>query len=410
MENIIPIIEDNKPFSPFYFYSSFIRRVGEFYLKNREEKAEFCLFEKNTGYYSIDPIAFPLLISLVEQLKKYHKSGPLKLYLTNTPSTIDALEFFFKTHFFYVVGNNTNPSFPIGANIFSFDERYLGGFHGKSFRADHKIRGYSLLEDNLQNMIVEIQTDEGKRDYLIEYFTFKVQEHFSDLLNDNEYTEILRNDFIKILSELITNGVLHSKSTVYALMFVDRYKTKFSISDNGIGLYESLKGKEISWSYNKFQLFDKLSQELTLRGTEKQKASLLAIFETLYFSMLKDRQGLFDLVCKVVLISDGYFRLHNDYAQIIISHRLYNELLPLVEIRREIINTHDSFLYEKIDDKTYNARLKALTEKSFDAIIDFSLKVSEKYNLDVKFSAIRFYQVRFKGVHIEVEIPNNSML
>ena len=29
----------------------------------------------------------------------------------------------------------------------------------------------------------------------------------------------------------------------------------------------------------------------------------------------------------------------------------------------------------------------------------------KKYSEDVKFSAIRTYNVRFKGVHIEVEIP-----
>lgn len=35
---------------------------------------------------------------------------------------------------------------------------------------------------------------------------------------------------IVILSELITNSVLHSQSTVFALMFVDRYKTKSILS------------------------------------------------------------------------------------------------------------------------------------------------------------------------------------
>ena len=30
----------------------------------------------------------------------------------------------------------------------------------------------------------------------------------------------------------------------------------------------------------------------------------------------------------------------------------------------------------------------------------------DKYNNDYRYSSIRFYSVKFKGVHIEVEIPN----
>jgi hypothetical protein len=42
-------------------------------------------------------------------------------------------------------------------------------------------------------------------------------------------------------------------------------------------------------------------------------------------------------------------------------------------------------------------------------ILDYFLKlyknICDKYNNDFKYSSIRFYNVRFKGVHIEVEIP-----
>ena len=40
------------------------------------------------------------------------------------------------------------------------------------------------------------------------------------------------------------------------------------------------------------------------------------------------------------------------------------------------------------------------------AFIQFYQNTAEKFSNDVKYSSIRFYNVRFRGVHIEVEIPN----
>ncbi|MBK7587902.1 MAG: ATP-binding protein [Bacteroidetes bacterium] len=100
-----------------------------------------------------------------------------------------------------------------------------------------------MEDDNLLTEIQKYKNEEAQRDFLISHYTYQVREHFEELLFDNEFTEYLHDTYIDILSELITNGVLHSKSNTFALMFVDKYKTKFSISDNGIGLEESIRTK-----------------------------------------------------------------------------------------------------------------------------------------------------------------------
>jgi hypothetical protein len=285
----------------------------------------------------------------------------------------------------------------------------LGGFKGKSIRTEHKLRCYSLNDDNLKNKLIEFNEGESaKRDYLVEYYTYKVKEHFYDLLFENDTTNHLTNEFIEILAELITNGVLHSKSDAFVLMFSDKFKTKFAISDNGIGLYESLNNKkDASEFYVKFELLKSLSSSFPLRIDEKIKNSVLILFETLYYSMLKDRQGLFDLMCNVVIDCSGYFRLHTDNAQIIVSARMLNELSKLYETRLQILSTHHSLLFGKIKNQDFKEIMVNLKEICKKQMIELAGSILKKHSDDSRFSALRIFEVRFKGVHIEVEIPNS---
>jgi len=415
MSNQIPIIYKDKSLTPFVFYSEFLLDVAKFYSEknDKENTVEFKLIEGNDleftrkNYY-IDPITLPLLLSLFQQLKNHHKK-PIKLHLSNTPITIDVLEYLYRSQFFYITGDNINPNFPLGRNILDFDDVYLGGFKGKSIRTDHKLRCYSLNDDNLKNKLIKITEGEpAKRDYLVQHYTYKVKEHFYDLLFENYTTNHLTNEFIEILAELITNGVLHSKSDAFVLMFSDKFKTKFAISDNGIGLYESLNNKsDVGDFYIKFELFNSLSRSFPLKTDEKIKNSVLILFETLYYSMLKDRQGLFDLMCNVVLDCSGYFRLHTDNAQIIVSARMLNELSKLYETRFEILNAHNSLLFEQVNYEIFKETMVKLKEKCKNQMIELAKSIFKKHSDDTRFSALRIFDVRFKGVHIEVEIPNS---
>jgi hypothetical protein len=415
MSNQIPIIYKDKSLSPFVFFTEFLLDVANFYAeqKNKDNPIEFKLIEGNDleftrKKYYVDPITLPLLLSLFQQLKYYHNK-PIKLHLSNTLITIDILEYLYRSQFFYITGDNVNPNFPLGRQILDFDNIYLGGFKSKSIRTEHKLRCYSLNDENLKESLTGITEGEpAKRDYLVEFYTYKVKEHFYDLLFENETTSHLTNEFIEILAELITNGVLHSKSDAFVLMFSDKFKTKFSISDNGIGLYDSLNNKkDASAFYEKFELLKSLSRSFPLKIDEKIKNSVLILFETLYYSMLKDRQGLFDLMCNVVLDCSGYFRLHTDNAQIIVSARMLNELDNLYHTRIQILSTHHSLLFGKIKNEDFKETMTNLKEICKKQISELAGSIFKKYSEDTRFSALRIFEVRFKGVHIEVEIPNS---
>lgn len=413
MNNLIPIVESGSRFSSFYFYNHFLRRVAEFYRQqdyNYEIIAFSLIIEDDQqafgNKYYIDPITLPLIVSLSEQLSKYH-SSPLPLILSNNKATRRILSFLDQADFFHLVGLNQNPNFPRGKNILFFREEFLGDFGGLIQKPEHKLRGYSLSDDQLSEKIKHFDS-ERQRDYLVEYYTYKVKQHFGVLLNSTNISPRLEMEFVDILSELITNGVLHSGSDAYALMFSNYHKTSFSISDNGKGLYQSLLDKDtgaISY-YEKFRMFKGLKGLKKLKIDEQIENSLLAIFETLYYSMLKDRKGLFDLMCNVVIKCDGYFRLHNENAQIIVSARMSRELEILSELRREILDLHTAHLFGKIITSEYSEQIAAIANKTESEFVRLSSAILDNYHEDTQYSSIRLFEVKFKGVHVEVEIPN----
>jgi hypothetical protein len=268
---MINILKNNEKLTPYIFYSKFLKDIAfsvkendDLDLKLAEHGDEF-IFDSN---YSIEPITIPLLLSLIEQLSKFYKR-PINLSLYNNLATKNVLNFLYKSDFFHVAGNNKNPSFPLGRNILKFEEAYLGDFAKKDPRPEHKVRCYSLDDDNLRNDLKQFDNDDYKRDFLISEYIYIVREHFQELLSDNENTLENKDLYIEILSELITNGVLHSKSNTFALMFVNKFATKFSISDNGIGFTESLKNKQEDFLYKPLELQNQIDKINSLRINEK---------------------------------------------------------------------------------------------------------------------------------------------
>ena len=147
-------------------------------------------------------------------------------------------------------------------------------------------------------------------------------------------------------------------------MFVDRFKTKFSISDNGIGLEASIQTKAPSFYYKPQSLNASLSSQQGLKNiSDKILNNLYAIFETLYYSSLRERKGLFDLMINVVLNSKGYFRLHTENCQVIISNRMMDELIELGNYRKEIYKLHCDFSLKLIDEKGYKDSVLSTSKK-----------------------------------------------
>ena len=404
---MISILKNNENFTPYVFYSTFLKEVADDikkegyivfkFVENGDDK----VFESN---YRIEPITIPLLLSLSEQLSKYYKEQ-IELLLYNNNATKDVLNFLFKSDFFWVAGNNTIPTYPIGKNILKFDMSFLGGFIKKDPRPEHRVRCYSLDDDNLISKLEVFGNEDERRDFLISEYVYTVRQHFQELLFENSNTSNKTDYYVELLSELITNGVLHSKSNTFALMFVNNFSTKFSISDNGIGFEESLKSKSSNLLYTPFELKSKIDELSILNVNPKIINNLHVIFETLYYSALKDRRGLFDLMISVVLNSNGYFRLHSENSQIIVSSRMIKELVILSELRTRLFNLHRELLINGKNEEL-NKKMTSIKDEIKDNFISLYINICDKYNEDYRYSSLRFFNVRFKGVHIEVEIPN----
>ncbi|MDR6919985.1 hypothetical protein [Chryseobacterium sp. 2987] len=408
---MVNILNNNEKLTPYVFYSRFLYDVAKYIQESGQ--VEFKLAENGDSFiyesnYNIDPITIPLLLSLVEQLSKFYKQ-PINLALYNNLATKNVLNFLYKSDFFYVAGNNRNPYFPIGRNILKFKEEYLGDFISRNPRSEHKVRCYSIIDNDLDQKLCKFDNEDQKRDFLISQYIYTVRDHFKDLLIDNINTNEQLDLYIEILSELITNGVLHSKSNTFALMFVNRFATKFSISDNGIGFSESLKSKKEDFLYKPFRLKEILNSKKLLNVNFKVLENLSYIIETLYFSSLKDRKGLFDLMISVVINSNGYFRLHSENTQIIISNRMSKELLKLKDIRDELFKYHRKKLIKnEVTDEEIKI-MSSLSEKLRENFILLYENISNRYNDDYRYSSLRFFNVKFRGVHIEVEIPSNKI-
>lgn len=178
MDNVTSIIKSKLPLTPFQFYSDFLLTVAKIY-QEKPTEVLFKLFENGDdkifdSEYRIDPITIPLLLSLLEQLRKFHKQ-PLKLLLYNNNATVPVLEFLYRADFFNVAGNNKNSFFPLGRNIVEFDEKYLGAFSGKSQRKEHRVRAYSIHDDNLEEQLKVYESEEEIRDYLNSHLHIKLK-------------------------------------------------------------------------------------------------------------------------------------------------------------------------------------------------------------------------------------------
>lgn len=403
MNKVVSIINSGKNFTPLFFYTEFLTKLASFYRENKNEEIRFRLFEKGddeifNSSYSIDPISIPLLLSIIEQLSKFHKK-PLELLLNNNHATLNVLEFLFRANFFNTISTSKK-----GSNILQYDSDYLGAFLGNEIRKEHIIRAYK--KEDYTSLDFSIPDEILLRDQVNALTAYNVQNHFQELLFDNDNTSNNHNTYIDILSELITNGVIHSQSTTYAMMFVDKYQTKFSISDNGIGLKNSLSSKNsFPFYYQKNELRNSIN--LNIDSIDKYFIdNLVDIFEILFYSSLKERKGLFDLMINVVIKSNGYFRIHTDNCQIIISNRIFKYISSLNELRDEILNYHNLFELGKLESNEHQKHILEIKDLIKGQFVKIIKSTTKYYSEETRFSSIRFYNVKFKGVHIEVEIPN----
>ncbi|PWS33384.1 hypothetical protein [Pedobacter paludis] len=403
-ENIIHLDSpDQKRFTSYRFYSELLSDLNEYYRSDYKGAAPVISLDRSLR---IDPSVLPLLMALGAFLKEFHKQS-ISLEMDNDLSSNGIIRFLQQSDFLHIVGDHDNPNWPNAKRIFKFNREAIGQFSQRGeLRFDHKIHLYSRNDPGLR-LINLIDDGEKRRDALIEHFSFLATSHFENLVNDIGTDNFIKTQFVQIISELITNGIFHSGSDVYMMMFSNRFKTSCSIADIGVGLFDTIMAKEKTAYYNPGGLMGILSQKITVSMAPVTQKCAFSIFETFYYSMLKDRQGMFDLMLKVVIRCQGYFRLHYDNVQIIVSSRMLNELSMLQEIRTGIWRCHSWFLLNPELSDEYHQQMLSLSDQGQKAIISLAEGIFRNYTQDVQFSAIRIFQVRFKGVHVEAEIPTN---
>jgi hypothetical protein len=95
---------------------------------------------------------------------------------------------------------------------------------------------------------------------------------------------------------------------------------------------------------------------------------------------------------------DGTFRIHTENTQLVLSKRITDTILKLYNKRKEIVKLHDEKLLGKINSEQLNIQMEILSSHALGLFLDFYEQILEKYSKDVRFSSVRFFPVKFKGV------------
>ena len=375
MKNVIYVVpfEENSVFTTFSFYNSLLPELQKHY-KNFTEAPIFS-FEKLNR---IDPLVLPNILGLGYYLSKFH-NAPIELLLSYNPKLLYYLH---KAEFFNIC-SAANILNPIGLNIFKFDNRFIGGFSSyidKEQRKEHQLHYYLPIETNNKG--------DDLHDSLLEDLSlFILKDHYSKIFLDTITEEGLSKS-IECIAEPISNGILHSRSITWAIsQTVPKpfERTILSIVDVGIGFKESLKEKGVN-----FSIIPKVINEGIY---EDQFEDLYYIFEALYFSITNDRLGLTDFIFNI--LENGTVRIHYNSTQILFTPRILNYVPGLKECRKRINKEYDN-----------NNELSESTRKNaVDEIFNLLKVFLRLYCQDKKYSPLRIYDVIFKGVHIEFELP-----
>jgi hypothetical protein len=377
MENIFYFqpLEGKTEFSTYCFYNSLLPFLHEYYRNNKD--APIFSFEK---LRRIKPLVLPNIIGIGFYLSRYHKK-PIKLQLKYEPKL---LYYLYKADFFKICGKKTMIN-PNGLDIFDFEEGFLGGFSQyieKEQRTEHKLHYYLPISARTEDIISH---DNLTQDLIL----FSLRDQFAKVLSDTIPEEFIDN-CLESISEPISNGILHSKSITWAISqttpspFV---KTLLSIVDVGIGFEASLTSKQIP------PLVINRAKEL---GIYKEPLNdFFYLMEAFYYSIIKDRNGLIDFIISVSKF--GTVRIHYQSTQVIITNRMIrdgDDLEKFREITQEEFDKHG-----KLSDQT--------KKQAIEIIISLSKTILKLKNKDLRYSSIRIFDVVFKGVHYEFELPSN---
>ena len=333
----------SKDATSYDFYNNVLSQLHEYFKEGTKSKLVIDFSEVEY----ISPLVVPNILTVGYILKTYFES-PVELLIPWKPKMISYLN---DVGFLSQLKNY---------DLFDVDERFIGDlectglYPGCSTYSFEPSMAYEDIRFKLKRSLNIIND-------LAETMKINVENRTEWLLN--------------ILTELCFNACAHSGNLCFATIqtnLIDEHKHKkayVSISDCGQGLYKTLSTKFAAESIQPVttttQRFLNLDQSIK---------NIYAILESVFYRKNYKIFGLFHVVDKTIS-NNGIIRMHTDDTQIIF--------------------TSDSF--KKYVDSP--EKLVTNLQNKFNKVLE--------NELEIKYSPVRKSVSRFKGVHIELELPLN---
>lgn len=299
----------------------------------------------------IDALAIPNILVMGSIMRIFHKK-PVRLILPNDLRTIN----FMRTSNFFLISDLGN------ARLFDYDIEEVNRaefYINEENRAEHKIHYYKpellyySLETEEEQLKYRAAMYENIR-YVIAPYKYRQVLMDKRVLSENEVDVLL-----DVISEIICNSILYSKSISYSFIQTDKYKSIFSISDSGIGFKKSLENKK---NLNRY-LYNKYKDISEYNDLE----DFITILDVLYYSMKQDRRNLWQLK-EIIVNRGGTLRIHNNSTQVVFTAN-----------------------------KCAGCNKRA--DECFECLLDAYKK---------GYSNVRIFKAKLRGVHIEVELKNGG--
>lgn len=308
----------------------------------------------------IEPEAVPLLIALGDYFSKLYRS----LIDIEMEEKSDLQNFLINIGFHGYVKEQ---------KFYNIPYNYINNWTHNN-RDIHKIIWVKKADE--YSDVVRIKDLELRRTYLSYNIQKNIEENCRLILSDtHNLPEYIINCTIEGLAEILTNASIYSQSQGYAYLASDRFGTKGSICDCGIGLQESFEqqGNSCEWIRNNEDV-----------NNNPELKSYYLIMEIMNYSYCKHKKG---ERCNLWTVQNdltrygGTFKIHYGNIQVIFSSKRCKEC-------QEISCFNE-----------YGERICLADD------LTPCLKCLRGGYLNNQNVAIKNYEVAFRGVHIEFEIP-----
>lgn len=329
---------------------------------------EYCGNEKRnvpmidlTKVTYIEPEAVPLLIALGDYFSKLYQDTKIDIKMQEKS---DIQNFLINIGFHKYV---------IDQKFYNIPENYMDNWT-HSIRAIHKIICVKKAEE--YSDVIRIKDLELRRTYLAYNIQKNIEESCRHILSDTHHLpENIINCTIEGLAEILTNASIYSRSQGYAYFASDRFGTKGGICDCGVGLQRTFEDKGYCCEW--------IQDNEDIRKNPELLYYYL-IMEIMNYSYQRHKKG---ERCNLWTVQNdltrygGTFKIHHGNIQVIFSSKRCKEC-------------------KKISRFNECGKRVCLADD-----LTPCLKCLRNDYLNNQNVAIRNYEVAFRGVHIEFEIP-----